>query len=248
MTIFLAGGTPATTPGDAYDLFVQQAQHQGERIAIAVPGSHAEAVDAVPEYAEPILRRWPAAQIEPLWLVGAHETSWPDNPAGLAGIVLGDGHMPDCLDSLAVHRSEIVRLIHRGAPLFGFGAGAMATSRHSIAGGWHYQGHQVASQDVSGGIDELTIRDGLGLIGVTVEVHADTATVLERAIAALHISQAASAVTLDSGVCLSVEAVSGRTHTFGAGRLTWIWQHGDQTVLRFENASGASTPAPASEE
>ena len=236
MTIFLAGGTPATTPGDAYDLFVQRAQKRGERIAIAVPGSHAEAVDAVPQYAEPILRRWPAAQIEPLWLVGAHETTWPDDPSRLAGIVLGDGHMPDCLDSLAVHRGEIVRLIHRGAPLFGFGAGAMAISRHSIVGGWHHQGRQVASESACGGLDEVEIRDGLGLIGVTVEVRADTATVLERAISALHISQAASAVTLDDGVCLSVDEVSGRTHTFGSGRLTWIWQHGDQTILRFEQA------------
>jgi cyanophycinase len=244
MTIYLAGGTPQTTPGDAYDRFVQQAQPLGTRVAIAVPGTHAEAVDAVPAYAEPILRRWPAAQIEPLWLVGAHETSWPADPVGLAGIVLGDGHMAECLDSLAVHRGEIVRLIHRGAPLLGFGAGAMAVSRHAIIGGWRHQGRIVASQEVSHGLEEVVVRDGLGLIGVIVETHADTAAVLERAIAALHIAQAASAATIDEGVCLAVEASSGRTRVYGAGTITWLSQHGDQIELRFERADGAATPAP----
>ncbi|MCL1842059.1 MAG: peptidase S51, partial [Propionibacteriaceae bacterium] len=168
----------------------------------------------------------------------------PDDPRTLAGLVLGDGHMSGCLDSLAVHRDEIVRLVRRGAPLLGFGAGAMAVSRHAIAGGTLFQGRTVAPPQASHGLDEVTVRDGLGLIGVTVETHADTALVLERAIAALHIGQAASAVTLDEGVCLGVDEVSGRTHVYGAGVLTWITQHGDQTTLRYETASGESTPAP----
>jgi cyanophycinase len=244
MTIFLAGGTPATTPGDAFDEFVQMAQELGQRIAIAVPGSHAEAVDAVPTYAEPILRRWPAAQIEPLWLVGPDETTWPDDPRTLAGLVLGDGHMSGCLDSLAAHRAEIVRLIRRGAPLLGFGAGAMATPRHAIAGGVRYQGRTVTRPEAAQGLDDVTVRDGLGLIGVTVETHADTALVLERAIAALHISQATAAVTLDESVCLGVDEVSGRTRVYGSGVLTWISLHGDQTVLRYQTATDQATAAP----
>jgi len=244
MTIFLAGGTPATTPGDAYDLFVQMAQGMGQRIAVAIPGSHAEAVHEIPTYAEPILRRWPSAQVEPLWLVGPDDTAWPDDPRGLAGLVLGDGDVSECLDSLAPHRDQLIRLVLRGAPLLCFGAGAMAVSRHSVAGGATHLGRRVACAASAQGLDELTMRDGLGLIGVTVETHADTALVLQRAIAALEICDATSAVALDEGICLSVDEVNGRTHTYGSGVLTWIWRYADQTQLRFETVSAPATASP----
>jgi cyanophycinase len=106
----------------------------------------------------------------------------------------------------------------------------------------------VAPEAASEGLDELEIRDGLGLIGVTTQAQADEACLLDRAVAALQQGPATSALALDKGSCLVISSTTGGTKVYGAGRVTWLARHGDQVSLRCEHAAadshhGADSPA-----
>jgi len=232
MTIFLAGGAPTTPLAEAYDQFVQEAQDYGDRVAIAVLGSQAHAAAEVPVYAEPVLRRWPQAQIEPVWLVGA-DTVWPEAPETLAGLIVAGEVTSTVLESLLPVRDVLARLVHRDVPYFGYSAGVSVAARHAIVGGWRHQGRQIAPESSAEGCEALTIWEGLGLLGVTTQAHADTAGLLDRAVAALQVGPSVSALLIDEDACLTIDAVTGATTVTGTGRVTWLARHGDQIVLRF---------------
>ena len=240
MSIFLAGGDPTGPLPDVHDQFVREAEGVGERVVIAVQGGSAEATQAVTTLAEPILRRWPQAQIEPVWLVGSEVTVWPDEPERLAGVVVAGASTATVLDSLMPQRTVLARLVQRRVPYLGYSAGACVVGRHVITGD---------RRGAGGGGDQerLALLDGLGLIGPIVEPHADTTCLLDRTIAALQLGPATTALCLDDGLGLSVSAISGATRLSGTGRLTWLTRHGDQIVLRFERP-GRATAEPPSEE
>jgi len=238
MTIFLAGGAPTTPLAEAYDQFVAEAQECGDRIAIAVLGTQAQAAADVPVYAEPVLRRWPQAQIEPVWLVGA-DTVWPETPETLAGLIVAGDVTSAVLESLLPVRDVLARLVHRDVPYFGYSAGVSAAARHAIVGGWRDQGRQIAPESSAEGCDTLTIWEGLGLVGVTTQAHADTAGLLDRAVATLQVGPSMSALLIDEDACLTIDAVTGTTTVTGTGRVTWLARHGDQIVLRFAYPRGA---------
>ncbi|MCL2317410.1 MAG: hypothetical protein FWC46_10065 [Actinomycetia bacterium] len=233
MTIFLAGGEPAAPYQQAHDRFADEARARGTRVAVAVEGDQDGAAELVPAYAEPVLRRWPEAQIEPVRLVGA-DTVWPDDAESFAGIVVAGEHTSTVLESLRPVRPVLARLIRQGVPYFGYSAGVSAVARHAILGGWRHHGRQIAPEAASEGLDELALADGLGLIGVTTQAHGDVAGLLDRAVTALLVGPTIAVVVLDEGVCLAVSSVSGATRGFGEGRLAWLARHGDQVIIRAE--------------
>jgi cyanophycinase len=240
MTLFLAGGGPSEALGPMFDEFVDEVRARGSRVAIALLGTSDEASGWLDDYAAPILSRFPEALIEPVWLVDEEEgpISWPAEPEALAGLVVGGGWVPGYLDALMPRRTFITELLRGGLPYLGFSAGAMVVAKHVIAGGWQYQGRQVAPEIAGEGSTELVISDGLGLIGPSIETHADTQFILGRAVAALHMGPMSTVATIDENTALAVETTSGRSHVLGTGQVTWLSKEGDEVVIRAERRAG----------
>ncbi|MDR0837373.1 MAG: hypothetical protein LBM94_04050 [Propionibacteriaceae bacterium] len=245
MTIYLVGGAPHDGLDDMWDAFVASAAKRGPKFAVALMSDGTNAADYLDDYFAPIVRRFPEADIEPIWLLKPPEEASELQPQARdhvrpSGIIIGDGStVGACLDALETSRAHIASLVRGGTQFIGFGTGAAVVAKHAIAGGWRYQGNQVAPELASGGVEEVSLRDGLGLIGLAVEPRADTAFTTTRAMAALHTGDLASAMALDERVCLAIDAVSGQTKVLGGGRVCWLTRHAKQTIVRFEAA-----PAP----
>lgn len=239
MTLYLVGGAPSEALGAVFDAFVSDARSRGQRIAVALLGSQDEVADYLDSYADPVQARYPEALIEPIWLVDEDDDGhidWPIEPENLAGIIVGGGWTPGYLEALGTQRDLIARLVRSGVPYLGFSAGAMIASKHAIVGGWKHRGRQIAPEVASEGTAELDVRDGLGLIGTAVDTHADTWTVLDRAVAALLDGPLTSVASIDETTCLVIDAASGRTTVLGDGRVTWVSREGEQVVVRPQHA------------
>ena len=247
--LFLVGSGPSEHLDEVHDQFVDAARRRGGAIAVAALGTEQEVEQFLPEYVQPILARWPDAVIEPVFLDDDGDTVWPDDLSRLAGLVVCGGWTPGYLDALTPQRDAISRLVRGGMPYLGFSAGAMVVSRHAIVGGWKYDGRIIAPEIVGEGLEELTIRDGLALIGPSVETHADAWSNLGVALATLEACPARTAVTIDEATCLAVDPASGRTSVIGAGRVHWLQKEGVHVLISHEQAP-APPPAepPALEE
>ncbi len=242
--LFLVGSGPSESLDEVHDQFVEAARRRGGVIAIATLGSEDEAGQFLPDYAQPILKRWPEAVIEPIFLDDEGATVWPDQFERLAGLVVCGGWTPGYLDALIPRRDTISTLVRGGMPYLGYSAGAMIVARHAIVGGWKYQGRVLAPEIVGEGLEELTIRDGLALIGPSVETHSDAWSNLEVALAALEASPAHTAVSIDEGTCLAVDPASGRTSIIGAGRVYWLQKDGAHVVVSHEQAPPSAPADP----
>ena len=237
MTLFLIGGGPSQAVATAVDEFVSAARSRGNRIAIALLGSAEEAAGFLDAYADPITSRYPEALIEPIWLTDDDEgpIAWPTDPEHLAGLVVAGGWTPGYLEALTNWRETISKLVRGGVPYLGWSAGAMIVGRHAIVGGWQHRGRRVAPEIAGEGSTELDIRDGLALIGPSIETHSDAQFLVGRAMAALQAGPMQTVVAIDEDTALVIDASSGRTKVVGAGRIAWVTKgDDDQFGIRFE--------------
>lgn len=243
MSLFLVGSGPVEGLDAVYDEFVQQARAFGGVVAVAMLGEPDDVQQHVADYTRPLAERWPEAEIRVIALDDEGGTAWPDDFEQVAGLVVAGGWTPGYLDALIPQRDAISRLVRGGIPYLGFSAGAMVVSRHAIVGGYRLRGRQLAPEHVSEGLEELSVRDGLALIGPTIETHTDTWANLGVAIAALEASEARTAATIDEGTCLVVEPASGRSRVLGPGRVHWLQREGIHTVIAHD-VDPAHAPAP----
>lgn len=244
MTMYLVGGGPDENVAAVWDGFVAEARGRGTRIAIALLGSPEQAAGRLAQYADPLTERFAEASIEPVWLTDEGEVAWPEDPQELAGLVVAGGWIRGYLESIAPFRESIARLIRSGTPYLGFSAGAMIVAKHAIVGGWRYQGRQVAPEIAGEGSAELSIEEGLGLIGVSIETHATSHAMLTRAVAALQAGPMSSIAVIDDDAALVIEVGSGRTSVLGGGQVTWLSRRGGEVVVHLntgEAQTGAST-------
>ncbi|MGO4956928.1 hypothetical protein ACTQ49_06610 [Luteococcus sp. Sow4_B9] len=241
MTMFLVGSGPSDTLDSVHAQFVESAKKRGTRVAIALLGTEDEAREQLASYAEPITSRWPEAQIEPVWLddepdQALNTTVWPAEPEGLAALVVAGGWTPGYLDALRPRRELIATLVRRGVPYLGYSAGAAVVGKRSLVGGWKFRGRQVAPEIWGEGLEELELRDGLALIGPSVDVHGDVAG-LGAGLAALEKGDVTTVVSIDEGTCLVVDPVSGRTRVEGTQRVHWLTREGSVSVVRHESSA-----------
>ena len=147
---------------------------------------------------------------------------------GADGILVGGGLTPAYLSAFAPLAARIRREVETGVPFLGFSAGAMIAPDRALLGGWLIGGIEIVAQDAAEDLDELTIEEGLGLIDVTVDVHAVQWGNLSRAIAAVDSGAVDEVIAIDEATVLAVG--SGPLRASGAGTV-WAVTKDDRGVL-----------------
>ncbi len=165
-----------------------------------------------------------------------------DDDADLADLVdidavfVGGGPTVEYLRVLAPIVGEIRRRVAEGMPYFGVSAGALAAAERAFVRGHAIGGVAVAPDMIGEGADEIELDSGIGLIDVTVDVHAAQWGALGRLIAATEAGMASGGVAIDENTALVV--AEGGLHVIGTGT---VWQ-----VIPADHGVSVSTMAAES--
>jgi cyanophycinase len=139
--------------------------------------------------------------------------------ADVHGILIGGGLTPAYLEALRPVFGEIRRQVAAGVPYLGFSAGASIASEHALIGGWRIGGVEVSPEDGSEGLDEVTVENGIGLLDISVDVHAVQWGNLSRLIAATEAGLVAGGIAIDENTAFVVG--EGALRAVGSGN---VWQ------------------------
>ena len=90
----------------------------------------------------------------------------------------------------------------------------MAATR-AIVGGWRLGGRDVCAEEAGEDLDELAVRDGLGLVPFAVDVHATQWGTLTRLLHAVGAGLVAEGWAIDEGTVLVVD--DGAVRVAGLG-------------------------------
>jgi len=231
MSVHLVGGG-STPEHDAavYGPFIGEALARAEaagrgepRVAIIVvsdDGEHAARLSAALTAAgpfEPVHTSLAAAELAP-----------PTAVADVDGIVIGGGSTLAYLAAIEPIAGEIRRQVAAGVPYLGFSAGAMVAAERAILGGWRIGGGGVVAAAASEDLDEVTIEPGIGLLDVTVDVHAAQWGTLSRLVSATEAGLVEGGLAIDENTALVVG--EGALSVVGAGSV-WRVSQADGGVL-----------------
>ena len=114
----------------------------------------------------------------------------------------------------------------------------MIAPERAIVGGYRVHGVEVCAEECSEGLDELDIRDGLGLVPYAVDVHAAQAGTLSRAAAAVVNGLVDKAAAVDENTALVLpHADPHEQRVIGTGNCWMIRGPGHKATLSVLPAS-----------
>ncbi|WFR66373.1 Type 1 glutamine amidotransferase-like domain-containing protein [Curtobacterium flaccumfaciens] len=142
-------------------------------------------------------------------------------------LVVGGGVTPHYLDAVAPLVDQVRLLVSDGLPYLGYSAGAMIASDRALVGGWRIGGVEVCPEDASEGLDEVELREGLGLVDLTIDVHAVQAGTLARLVASAEAEFVTAGIAIDEDTTLVVG--EGALEVRGTGSV-WRVVAGDESV------------------
>lgn len=221
MSIFLAGAGPDPLAfQEVFDRFALDVrEHAGRRtprIAVAVHQRGGNLQELVAACAEPL-----QARIECEIAAVPLPDGKPADPGAFAkvdAVVVGGGLTPVYWEALHPAAATIRRLVADGAPYLGFSAGAMVAPRRALVGGYKVNGVEVCGEECSEGLDSVDIREGLGLAGFSVDVHAAQAGTLSRAVGAVAAGLVERTVAIDERTAVVLAALGdGDYDVIGSG-------------------------------
>jgi len=233
VSVHLVGGGWQDRPdGVAYRGFVAEATARAAASGRGVPRVAVVAVrdgDGDAHAAKLVAAVAAAGPIDAVVAAGGLEDDIPASVfAHVDGVVVGGGLTPVYRDRLAPHFDGIRALATAGVPYLGFSAGAAIAATHAIVGGWRLGGVEVAPEDVGEDLDEVAIRDGIGLVDVSVDVHLAQWGALSRLVAVVEAGLVDAGVGVDENTVLI--AGDGPLRTAGVGSV-WSVTRGDQGVV-----------------
>jgi len=142
-------------------------------------------------------------------------------------LVIGGGVTPHYLDAVAPLVDQIRLLVSDGLPYLGYSAGAMIASDRALIGGWRIGGVEICPEEASEGLDEVELREGLGLVDLTIDVHAVQAGTLARLIASAEAEFVTAGIAIDEDTTLVVG--EGALEVRGTGSV-WRVVAGEDSV------------------
>jgi cyanophycinase len=142
-------------------------------------------------------------------------------------LVVGGGVTPHYLDGVAPLVDQIRLLVADGLPYLGYSAGAMIAADRALVGGWRIGGVEICPEEASEGLDEVELREGLGLVDLTIDVHAVQAGTLARLIASAEAEFVTAGLAIDEDTTLVVG--EGALEVRGTGSV-WRVVAGEESV------------------
>ncbi|PYY45535.1 Type 1 glutamine amidotransferase-like domain-containing protein [Curtobacterium sp. MCBD17_023] len=142
-------------------------------------------------------------------------------------LVVSGGRTPDYLDAVTPLVDQIRLLVSDGLPYLGYSAGAMIAADRALVGGHRIGGVEVCPEDASEGLDEVELREGLGLVDLTIDVHAAQAGTLARLVASAEAEFVTAGLAIDEDTALVVG--EGALEVRGTGSV-WRVMAGEESV------------------
>lgn len=236
MSIFLAGAGPDPLAfPDVFDRFadeVRKRSGQGRtaRIAIALHSVDGSLRDVVDAYAEPLQARNECGIV-----VVPLRAGTPADPAafrGVDGVVVGGGLTPGYWEGLRTAAGAIADLVTAGVPYLGFSAGAMVAPQRALIGGYRINGVEVCGEECSEGLDSVDVREGLGLVPFSVDVHAAQAGTLSRAAGAVAAGLTERALAIDENTAVVLDRAGDQDYrVIGTGNCWDVRRDGGGAML-----------------
>ena len=156
------------------------------------------------------------------------------------GLLVCGGLTPAYQDAFAGCLDRLPRLLaERRVPYAGFSAGAALAAESAVVGGWLLDGVPVCPEDTAEDLDEIAVREGLGLVSFAVDAHAAQWGTLPRLIAAVTRHRLPHGVAIDENTLVEV-AADGRAHVSGLGRAHSVRPSADGGVLVRSYGAGES--------
>ncbi|WP_150308386.1 type 1 glutamine amidotransferase family protein [Planctomonas psychrotolerans] len=148
-------------------------------------------------------------------LLAEGDTLDPTALADTDGLLVGGGLTPAYRSGLAPAFGEIRRLVASGVPYCGMSAGAAIAAERAIVGGWRIGGVVVCPEETAEDLDEVTVEQGIGLVDVSIDVHAAQWGTLTRLIASTEAGIVPGGLGIDEDTVVIVGA--GALRVVGAG-------------------------------
>ena len=231
MSIHLAGG------GWSSELFIEFLAECAARAAgagraiprvgvLLVAEGEQAAEEARSKYVDMLVAVAPCAPVITLLEEGESATS--SLLTDIDGLLVGGGLTPAYLVAVTPIIDEIRLLVADGLPYLGFSAGAAIAADDALIGGWRIDGVPVVNEDNAEDLDEVAVEPGLGLVDLTIEVHAAQWGNLARLIAATAAGLVEGGLGVDEDTVLIVG--DGDLRVSGIGNV-WQVRAGDDGVI-----------------
>ncbi|HEY7618506.1 MAG TPA: hypothetical protein VH834_01990 [Solirubrobacteraceae bacterium] len=131
-----------------------------------------------------------------------------DDLGAAAGVFVGGGWTPGYQEALAGWRAPDL-------PYAGYSAGAAVASARAIVGGWRLGERAICAEEAGEDLDQLEVRDGLGLVPFAVDVHATQWGTLTRLVHAVGAGLVDEGWAIDEGTVLVVDGDAARVEGLG---------------------------------
>ena len=232
MSIHLVGGGPFAA-SDAAAPFLAEATARSAAVGRAVPRigllSVASSVGASPSSTADIAEVLGGARQAEVLVseIAPGEVFSTTVLSDVDALVVGGGVTPHYLDAVAPLVDQIRLLVADGLPYLGYSAGAMIAADRALVGGWRIGGVEICPEEAAEGLDEVELREGLGLVDLTIDVHAVQAGTLARLIASAEAEFVTAGLAIDEDTTLVVG--EGALEVRGTGSV-WRVVAGDESV------------------
>ena len=220
----VGGGWSETNDGAVYAPFLAEVADRAAEEAFDGPPRVAVIVvrdgDGADHAAKLVAAASAAGAFEPVLTILAHgDVAGGTAISDVHGILVGGGLTPAYLEALRPIFGEVRRQVAAGVPYLGFSAGSSIASEHALVGGWRIGGVEVSPEDGSEDLDEVTVENGIGLLDISVDVHAVQWGNLSRLIAATEAGLVAGGIAIDENTAFIVG--EGALRAVGSGN---VWQ------------------------
>ena len=232
MSIHLVGGGPFAA-SDAAASFLAEATARSAAVGRTVPRigllSVASSVGASPSSTADIAEVLGGARQAEVLVseIAPGELFSTTVLSDVDALVVGGGVTPHYLDAVAPLVDQIRLLVSDGLPYLGYSAGAMIAADRALVGGWRIGGVEICPEEAAEGLDEVELREGLGLVDLTIDVHAVQAGTLARLIASAEAEFVTAGLAIDEDTTLVVG--EGALEVRGTGSV-WRVVAGDESV------------------